>query len=40
MGIEMQISMNDPAHSFGIMNADVTTCCLKTVQYFQGYQLA
>ena len=39
MGIEMQISVNDLAHIFGIMDKDVTTCCLKTVQYFQGYQL-
>ena len=31
MGIEMQISMNDPAHSFGVMDTDVTTCSLKTV---------
>ena len=36
----MQISMNYPAHSFGIMDVDITTCCPKTVQYFQGYQLA
>ena len=40
MEIEMQISMNDPAHSSGIMDTDVTFCCLKTAQYFQGYQLA
>ena len=31
MGIEMQISVNDLAHIFGIMDTDVTTCCLKTV---------
>ena len=31
MGTEMQISVNDPAHSFGIMDTDVTACCLKTV---------
>ena len=35
----MQISMNGPAHSFGIMDTDVTTFCLKTVQYFPEYQL-
>ena len=40
MGIEMQISMNDPVHSFVIIDTDVTTCRLKTVQCFQGYQLA